>query len=63
MGSDNGLLPLRRQAIIWTNAGILSVVPLETNVGKKINRDSNIFFEYNAYEIVVCKTASILSRR
>ena len=31
IGSDNGLLPGRRQAIIWTNAGILSIGPLGTN--------------------------------
>ena len=31
IGSDNGLSPGRRQAIIWTNAGILSIVPLGTN--------------------------------
>ena len=30
IGSDNGLLPGRRQAIIWTNAGILLIGPLET---------------------------------
>ena len=29
--SDNGLSPGRRQAIIWTNAGILLIVPLATN--------------------------------
>ena len=29
IGSDNGLSPGRRQAIIWTNAGILLVGPLE----------------------------------
>ena len=29
--SDNGLSPGRRQAIIWTNAGILSNGPLGTN--------------------------------
>ena len=31
IGSDNGLLPGRRQAIIWTNAGILLIGPLEKN--------------------------------
>ena len=31
IGSDNGLSPGRHQAIIWTNAGILSIGPLETN--------------------------------
>ena len=30
IGSDNGLSPDRRQAIIWTNAGILLIGPLET---------------------------------
>ena len=30
-GSDNGLSPERRQAIIWTNAGILLIGPLGTN--------------------------------
>ena len=29
--SDNGLAPGRRQAIIWTNAGILLIGPLGTN--------------------------------
>ena len=28
---DNGLSPGRRQAIIWTNAGILLIRPLGTN--------------------------------
>ena len=31
IGSDNGLSPERRQAIIWTNAGILLIRPLGTN--------------------------------
>ena len=30
-GSDNGLSPGRRQAIIWTNDGILLIWPLGTN--------------------------------
>ena len=30
IGSDNGLSPDRRQAIIWTNAGLLSIGPLQT---------------------------------
>ena len=29
--SDNGLSPGRRQAIIWTNAGIILIGPLGTN--------------------------------
>ena len=31
IGSDNGLSPDRRQAIIWINAGILLIGPLGTN--------------------------------
>ena len=31
IGSDNGLSPGRRQAIIWTNAGILLIGTLGTN--------------------------------
>ena len=31
IGSDNGLPPGRRQAIIWTNAGILLIGPLGIN--------------------------------
>ena len=31
IGSDNGLSPGRRQAINWTNTGILLIGPLRTN--------------------------------
>ena len=31
IGSDNGLSPGRRQAIIWTSAGILLIGPIGTN--------------------------------
>ena len=34
IGSDNGLSPGRRQAIIWTNAGILLIGPLRTNLSE-----------------------------
>ena len=30
--SDNGLVPNRRQAIIWTNAGLLLIKSLNTNL-------------------------------
>ena len=36
IGSDNGLSPGRRQAIIWTNTGILLIGPLETNFSKNL---------------------------
>ena len=34
IGSDNGLSPGRRQAIIWTNAGILFIRTLGTNLSE-----------------------------
>ena len=34
IGSDNGLSPGQRQAIIWTNAAILLIRPLETNLSE-----------------------------
>ena len=37
IGSDNGLSPGRRQAIIWTNAGILSIGPLGTNFNETLH--------------------------
>ena len=36
IGSENGLSPARRQAIIWTNAGILLIGPLGTNFNEII---------------------------
>ena len=42
IGSDNGLSPGRRQAIIWTNPGILLIGPLETNF-------SEIFIEIHIF--------------
>ena len=34
IGSDNGLSPDRRQALIWANAGILLIGPWGTNVNE-----------------------------
>ena len=36
IGSDNGLAPERRQAIIWTNDGIWVIGSLGTNVGEML---------------------------
>ena len=36
IGSDNGLSPGRRQAIIWTNAGILLIRPIGTNFNEML---------------------------
>ena len=61
IGSDNGLSPGRRKAIIWTNAGILLIRSLGTNFNE-MNRNSNIFIHENAFESVIWKIAAILSR-
>ena len=42
IGSDNGLSPGRRQAIIWTNGGMLLIWPLGTNFSE-IAIDINTF--------------------
>ena len=34
IGSDNGLSPGRRQAIFWTNAGILVIASLGINLSE-----------------------------
>ena len=62
IGSDNGLSPGRRQAIIRTNAGILLIRPLGTNFSDFFSRNSNIFIQEKAFESVVCEKAAILSR-
>ena len=62
IGSDYGLSPGRRQAIIWTNAGILLIRTLGTNFGEILGEILSIFILENAFENVVCEMASILSR-
>ena len=44
IGSDNGLSPGRRRAIVWTNAGTLLIWPLGTNVSVSPN------------EFIVCRS-------
>ena len=61
-GSDNGLSPGRRQAIIWTNAGILSIEPLGTDFTEIFFQISYIFIQEDVFEQYVCKMAAILSR-
>ena len=62
IGSDNGLAPTRRQAIIWTNAGILLIGTLGKKLQWNFTRMSFILIQENAYENVVWKMAAILSR-
>ena len=45
IGSDNGLSPGRRQAIIWTNDGILLIGPLETNFSEILSEIQSFSFK------------------
>ena len=49
-GSGNGLSPVRRQAITWTNTGLLSIGPMRTNFSEIWNLNSIIFIQENAFE-------------
>ena len=44
IGSDNGLSPIRRQANIYTNAGLLTSGPLKTNFGEILIKMQNFPF-------------------
>ena len=45
IGSDNGLSPSWRQAIIWTNAGILLIAPLGTNFSEILSEIDTFSFK------------------
>ena len=62
IGSDYGLSPDRRQAIIWTNAGLLLIGPLGTNFSEISIKILTSFLQENAFESVVFETAAILSQ-
>ena len=62
IASDNGLSPDRRQAIIWINAEILLIGPSGTNFSEISIEILTFSFKKIAFEKVVCKTVSILSR-
>ena len=47
IASDNGLSPGRRQAIIWTNAGILLIGPLGTNFSEILIAIETFSFQKN----------------
>ena len=44
IGSDNGLSPIRRQSISWTNAGLFSIGPLWTNLNENLFKIQNFSF-------------------
>ena len=60
--SDKGLSPGRHQAIIWSNAGILLIGPLGTNLIEILIGIQTFSFRKMHFDDVVCEMASILSR-
>ena len=53
IGSDNGLAPDRRQAIIWTNAGILLIGPLGTNFSEIFSEIEILTFSFEKMRLKV----------
>ena len=64
-GSDNGLSPIWYQDIILTNAGLLSIRPLRTNISEILINIQNISFKTLLIKISSAKykMADVLSRR
>ena len=62
IGSDNGLSPGRRQAIILANAGILLIGTLGTNFNEILSEIHTFSFKKNVFENIVCEIAAILYR-
>ena len=62
IGSVNGLSPGRRQAIIWTNDGIVLIWPLGTNFNEISIEVHTFSIKKDAFENIVWKMAAILSR-
>ena len=60
IGSDNGLTPIQRQAITWTNTDLLRIGPSGTNFGESWIKKKKNFIHENASESVVCEMAAIL---
>ena len=61
-GSANGLSPVWRQAIPWTNAALLSIGHLGTNFGEIWIQIKKLFIHENAFKTVACEMATNLFR-
>ena len=60
IGSDNGLLPSWRQAIFWTNTGILLIGPLGTNFSEIFIRIKTFSLMNMYLKVSSAKVAAIL---
>ena len=65
IGSDNGLLPSRRQSIIWTSAVIVLIVPLVSHITAdklqttKLDMIFQIALPINWFETIFTTTISV----
>ena len=59
IGSEKGLLPGRRQAIFWTNAGILLIAPLGLNFREILIEIPTFSFKKMHLKMSSAKTAAI----
>ena len=55
IASDNALSPGRRQAIIWTNSGILLIRPLETKFSEILIEIHTLSFNKTHLEMLSVK--------
>ena len=62
IGSDNGFSPTWHQAIIWTNAGLLSIGPLGTNFSEILIGIQNFSYKKMHLKMPSANMATILSR-
>ena len=62
IGSDNGLWPVRRQSITWTNAVSLSIGPLGTNFREILIKIHTFSFKKMQQKMSSAKLAAILSK-
>ena len=61
IGSTNGVSPVQRQAITWTNADLFSIGPLGTKFREIGIENTKRFIHEMAFENVVLEMAAILS--
>ena len=63
VGLGNGLSPVRRQAITWTNAGLLSIRRMRTNLSEIRNGILSFSFEKMHFKLSSAKMEAVLSSR
>ena len=57
---DDGLPPVRHQAIIWTNTAILLIIPWATYFSERLFKSQKVFIQRNALENIIYRMVTIL---